>query len=512
MNRAHAECASPVTEDPMGNDRTYDIVIVGAGIVGAALARELSAFALRIAVIDKASDIPSGASRANSAMIHAGYDDVPGSVKSRFCAPGNRMYRDLAGILDFTLEQCGSYVCGFGERDLETLETLLDQGKRNGVPGVEIIGGDALRAREPNVSAAITHALYAPTGSIVNNFEAVLAFMDNAQQNGAELFLETELRGILLSEDRREVLGAVTNKGVFRAPLVVNAAGVNSDIVARMVGDESFSITPIRGEYYIMDKNIGHLVNGFLFACPTPEKGKGVTVAPTAERNLLIGPTSTPQESRDDVSTTADGLREIIEDARRMVPGIPLAMAITTFSGLRASADTNDFVLDVPDTPLGFVNVAGIKSPGFTSAPAIARHMTELMKEKLGRRISFAPNARFVPERKHIPRFEALSMEEKMRLAAENPGYAQIVCRCEMVTEAQVVEAIRRGARTVAGVKIWTRAGAGRCQGGFCCPRVIDILARELKLSPEEITRHGGHSRYLVGRTKDAWFEENDND
>jgi len=493
-------------------DKFYDIVVVGAGIVGAALARELSAYDLKIAVIDRAADIPSGASRANSAMIHAGYDDKPGTLKAALCARGNSLYRELAGPLDITLQNRGSYVCGFDDRDLKHLEILLDQGRSNGVPGLEIIGGDELRSAEPNVSPGIKYALRAPTGCIVNNFEAVLAFMDNAQQNGAELFLETELRGILLSEDRREVLGAVTNKGVFRAPLVVNAAGVNSDIVARMVGDESFSITPIRGEYYIMDKNIGHLVNGFLFACPTPEKGKGVTVAPTAERNLLIGPTSTPQESRDDVSTTADGLREIIEDARRMVPGIPLAMAITTFSGLRASADTNDFVLDVPDAPLGFVNVAGIKSPGFTSAPAIARHMTELMKEKLGRRISFAPNARFVPERKHIPRFEALSMEEKMRLAAENPGYAQIVCRCEMVTEAQVVEAIRRGARTVAGVKIWTRAGAGRCQGGFCCPRVIDILARELKLSPEEITRHGGHSRYLVGRTKDAWFEENNND
>ncbi len=487
-------------------DKTYDIIIVGAGIVGATLARELSAYALEIAVIDKAADIPSGASRANSAMIHAGYDDKPGSIKADFCAPGNRLYQELAGPLDITLRKCGSYVCGFDANDLKHLEKLLDQGKRNGVPGVEIITGDALRAKEPHVSAEIAHALWAPSGCIVNNFEAVLAFMDNAQQNGVELFLETELQDIVLSDDRKEVLGIRTNRGFMRTSVVINAAGINSDLVAKMAGDDSFSIEPTRGEYYIMDKNVGNLVGSFFFPCPT-DKGKGITVAPTAENNLLIGPTSVVQESRDDTSTSVDGLKEVVDGARLLVPAIPLGMAITTFSGLRASASTKDFVLGVLDTPRGFVNVAGIKSPGFTSAPALAKHTVELMKEKLGDRLSFASKPDFVPERRHIPRFEALPMEEKIRLAAKDPRYAQIVCRCEMVTEAQIVEAVARGARTVAAVKIWTRAGAGRCQGGFCGPRVVDILARELGVSPEEITRHGGHSRYLVGRTKDYWFK-----
>lgn len=490
------------------SETVYDVLIVGAGIIGATLARELSAYAMKVAVIDRASDIPSGASRANSAMIHAGFDDQPGTVKSRFCVPGNRLYHELAEPLDITLLECGSYVCGFGDGDLKILRNLLDQGKRNGVPELSIVDGDALRSREPNVSPGVRFALHAPTGAIVNNFEAVLAFIDNAQQNGAELFLETELRGILLSPDGSEVEGVVTNRGTMRARTIVNAAGVHSDTVAKMAGDDSFSITPVRGEYYLFDKNSDGLVRSFLFACPTPEKGKGVTVAPTAERNLLIGPTSTVQQSREDTSTTAAGLAETLADARRLVPGIPLNMAITTFSGLRANADSQDFILDVVRRPLGFVNAAGIKSPGLTSAPAIARHIVDLMKETLGRRITFAPNTAFVPERKHIPRLESLPFGEKARLAADDPRYAQIVCRCEMVTEGQVVEAIRRGARTVAGIKIWTRAGAGRCQGGFCCPRVIDILARELGVSPEEITRHGGHSRYLVGKTKDYWFRE----
>lgn len=486
-------------------DKTFDIVIVGAGIVGATLARELSAYSLRVAVIDKASDIPSGASRANSAMIHAGYDDQPGTIKADFCPIGNRRYHELAGPLDFTLKECGSYVCGFDDDDRIHLEKLLEQGRANGVPGLEIISGETLRRREPYASGDITHALRAPTGAVINNFEAVLAFMDNAQQNGVELFLETELKELLLSADGAEVVGVATNRGRFFSPVVVNAAGVYSDLIARMAGDDSFFIRPTRGEYYIMDKRIGSLVNSFFFACPTP-KGKGITVAPTAENNLLIGPTSIVQPNRDDTSTTADGLAEVIDGARRLIPSIPLNMAITAFSGLRANPDTKDFIVNVLERPLGFVNAAGIKSPGFTSAPAIACHLVELMKDRLAKRISFIPDPTFIPERKHTPRFEMLSLEEKRRLAEADPRYAQIVCRCEMVTEGQIVEAIARGARTVAAVKIWTRAGAGRCQGGFCGPRVVDILARELGVSCEEITRHGGHSCYLVGKTKDYWF------
>ncbi len=489
--------------------RLFDVIIIGAGIVGAALARELSAYAMRVAVLDKAAEIPSGASRANSAMIHAGYDDKPGTQKARFCPSGNRRFHELQGSLDFTLRECGSYVCAFEEDEIRHLDVLLDQGRRNGVPGMEIISGDTLRDREPHASREIRAALWAPSGAIVNNFEAVVAFMDNAQQNGVELFLETQATGLLCSEEKQEVFGVETTKGRFLAPVVINAAGVHAGEISRMAGEESVRIRPTRGEYFITDKTVGHLVKGFFFACPST-KGKGITVASTAEHNLLIGPTSTPQTDLEDTSTTMKGLEEVLDGARKLVPDIPPGAAITSFAGVRANTLSGDFNIAVLRKPRGFVNVAGIKSPGFTSAPAIALHVVEMLREELSDRVIMTPNPRFVPERTHIPRFAELSMEEREALVRRDPRFAQIVCRCETVTEAQVVEAIRRGARTVAAVKIWTRAGAGRCQGGFCGPRVADILARELGIPLEEVTRHGGHSRLLVGRTKEYWFRGNE--
>jgi len=291
--------------------------------------------------------------------------------------------------------------------------------------------------------------------------------------------------------------------------VVINAAGVHAGEISRMAGEESVRIRPTRGEYFITDKTVGHLVKGFFFACPST-KGKGITVASTAEHNLLIGPTSTPQTDLEDTSTTMKGLEEVLDGARKLVPDIPPGAAITSFAGVRANTLSGDFNIAVLRKPRGFVNVAGIKSPGFTSAPAIALHVVEMLREELSDRVIMTPNPRFVPERTHIPRFAELSMEEREALVRRDPRFAQIVCRCETVTEAQVVEAIRRGARTVAAVKIWTRAGAGRCQGGFCGPRVADILARELGIPLEEVTRHGGHSRLLVGRTKEYWFRGNE--
>ncbi len=480
----------------------YDVVIVGAGIVGSTIARELSRYSLRIAVLDRASDLPYGASRANSSMIHGGFDDTPGTVKSKFCSAGNRLYHELHEELDFELRECGSFVCAKDEGECRHLEKLLDNGRRNGVPGLEIVSGDALRTKEPNTSPDIVAALWSPTAAIVNNFEASLAFLDNARQNGAELFMETTVTGVLFDDDRACVRGVSTNRGAFHAPVVVNAAGVNSDLLSRLAGDDSFSIRPTRGEYYIFDRRAGDLVTSFLFSCPSVH-GKGITVARTADDNLLIGPTSVVQADREARQTTWPGLEWAMEGARRLVPDIPAHLAITTFSGVRANAANGDFHIRALDRPKGFVNVAGIKSPGLTSAPAIALHVVELMRDALGDVVKFEKNPRFVPERKHIPRFMYMSMEERARRAKEDPRWGQIVCRCESVTEAQVVEAVRRGARTVAGVKLWVRPGAGRCQGGFCAPRVVEILARELGVSPLEITRHGGDSHLLTGRTKE---------
>lgn len=482
--------------------RDYDVLIIGAGIVGSAIARELSRYRLRAAILDRASDLPFGQSRANSSMIHGGFDDKPGTVKAGFCAKGNRMYHALHEELDFRFTPCGSFVCARGEDEHHHLEKLYAQGKANGARGLEIVSGDRLRGREPNVSREITAALWCSSAAIVNNFEAPLAFLENAMQNGVELFMETAVRGLIFDDCACAMRGVRTNRGEFYAPVVVNASGVNSDVISRMAGDDSFIIHPTRGEYFIFDRSIGYMVNSFLFSCPSA-LGKGITVARTADENLLIGPTSVRQPDRDDRSTTRRGLEETIAGAKRLVPGIPRGMAITTFSGVRANIDSGDFYIKALEKPRGFLNVAGVKSPGFTCAPAIAEHAAELLRDSCGDLLDFSPDPSFVPERRHIPRFMYMSMAEREALAVKDPKWGQIVCRCESVTEGQVVEAIRRGARTVAGVKLWVRPGAGRCQGGFCAPRVVEILARELGVSPLEITRHGGSSHMLTGRTKD---------
>lgn len=487
----------------MLNCGQYDVLIIGAGIVGSTIARELSRFKLSVAVLDRASDLPFGQSRANSSMIHGGFDDKPGTEKSRFCAKGNKMYHSLCEELDFRLIECGSFVCAKGEDEHRHLDLLHEQGRKNGVPGLEIVTGDEFRAREPNGASDITAALFCGSAAVVNNFEASLAFLENAMMNGVELFMETEVRGLMFDDCSCEIRGVTTNRGLFQAPVVINAAGVNSDVLSRMAGDDSFIIHPTRGEYYIFDRSVGNLVKSFLFSCPSA-LGKGITVARTADENLLIGPTSVRQLDRDDRDTTPEGLEEVFAGAARLVPGIPRNMVITTFSGIRANINHGDFYIKALDSPRGFVNVAGIKSPGFTSAPAIAAYVAELLRDAYGDILAFEPDPSFIPERRHIPRFMYMSMEERAAMAERDPKWGQIVCRCESVTEGQVVEAIRRGARTVAGVKLWVRPGAGRCQGGFCAPRVVEILARELGVSPLEITRQGGKSYMLTGRTKDV--------
>ena len=479
----------------------YDIVIIGSGITGASIARELSKYKLKIAVIDKASELPSGASRANSSMIHGGFDDKPGTVKAKFCVPGNKLWHKLKDTLDVHLDECGSFVCAFNDDEVKHLELLLQQGKTNGSAGVEIISGEKLREKEPNVSPDIVAALWSPEAGIINNFEAVNAMIESAQINGAKLFLETKATGLLLDE-KGSVRGVSTDKGDFLAPVIINAGGVHSGEIASWAGDKSFKIIPTKGEYFLLDRATKGFIHSFLFSCPS-KAGKGITVLQTAEGNLMSGPTATEQEDPEDRSTTPEGLAEVLKGARRLVPNFPVNMNITTFAGVRANTESGDFEISALKTPRGFVNVAGIKSPGFTSAPAIAEYVAELLKEELADRVTLTPNEKFIPERRNVPRFLYLDMAERRKLAENDPSYAQIVCRCETVTEGQVLEAIRRGARTVTAVKMMTRAGTGRCQGGFCCPRVAEILSRELGIPLEEITRHGGKSKLLVGKTKE---------
>ncbi len=484
----------------------YDVIIIGSGVVGAGIARELSKYKLKIAVLDKASELPSGASRANSSMIHGGFDDKPGTVKAKFCVPGNKLWHELKDVLDIHLDECGSYVCAFNDAEIKHLEELLEQGKSNGVPNLEIVSGDKMREREPNVSKDIKAALFSPTAAIINNFEAVNALIESAKINGAELFLETLVTGLLF-DDEKNIRGVATNKGEFSAPVVINAGGVHSGEISSWVGDTSFKIIPTKGEYYLLDRATQGTIHSFLFSCPS-KAGKGITVLQTAEGNLMSGPTATEQDNPDDTSTTPEGLAEVLKGARRLVPDFPVRLNITTFAGVRANTESGDFEIKTLKNPRGFVNVAGIKSPGFTSSPAIAEYVAEMLKEELSDRITLTPNEKFIPERKNIPRFLYLDMAERKKLAEKDNSYAQIVCRCETVTEGQVLEAIRRGARTITAVKMMTRAGTGRCQGGFCCPRVAEILSRELNIPLDEITRHGGESKLLTGRTKEPLLKK----
>lgn len=484
----------------------YDVIIIGTGVTGAGIARELSKYKLKIAVLDKASELPSGASRANSSMIHGGFDDKPGTLKAKFCVPGNKLWHKLKDELDINLNECGSYVCAFEEKEIKHLEKLSEQGKTNGAAGLEIISGDKLREREPNVSRKIAAALWSPEAAIINNFEAVNALIESAKINGAELFLETLATGLLFDE-KNNIRGVTTDKGDFIAPVVINAGGVHSGEIAKWAGDTSFKIIPTKGEYFLLDRTTRGFINSFLFSCPS-KAGKGITVLRTAEGNLMAGPTATEQDDPEDKSTTSEGLAEVLKGARRLVPDFPIELNITNFAGVRANTKSGDFEIGALKTPRGFVNAAGIKSPGFTSSPAIAEYIVELLKEELSDRIKLTPNEKFIPERKNIPRFLHMSINEREKLIKKDPSYAQIVCRCETVTEGQVLEAIRRGARTISAVKMMTRAGAGRCQGGFCCPRVAEILSRELNIPLDEITRHGGNSKLLAGKTKKFLLEK----
>ena len=479
----------------------YDLIIIGSGVVGAGIARELSKYKLKIAVLDKASELPSGASRANSSMIHGGFDDKPGTVKAKFCVHGNKLWHELKDVLDVHLDECGSYVCAFNDDEIKHLEKLLEQGKLNGVPNLEIVSGDKMRESEPNVSQEIKAALFSPTAAIINNFEAVNALIESAKINGAELFLETLVTGLLF-DDEKNIRGVSTDKGEFLAPVVINAGGVHSGEISSWAGDKSFKIIPTKGEYFLLDRATKGTIHSFLFSCPS-KAGKGITVLQTAEGNLMSGPTATEQENPDDTSTTPEGLAEVLKGARRLVPDFPVKLNITTFAGVRANTESGDFEIKTLKNPRGFVNVAGIKSPGFTSSPAIAEYVAEMLKEELSDRIKLTPNEKFIPERRNIPRFLYLDMAERKKLVEKDNSYAQIVCRCETVTEGQVLEAIRRGARTITAVKMMTRAGTGRCQGGFCCPRVAEILSRELNIPLDEITRHGGNSKLLTGKTKE---------
>ena len=480
----------------------YDVAIVGAGVTGSAIARELSRYQVRACVIEREEDVCNGTSKANSAIIHAGFDAAPGTLKAKLNVRGNAMMDTLAKELDIPFKRNGSLVVCTKNQDRSALENLLEKGIANGVPGLRIIEREELLSMEPNLSDDVTCALFAPTGGIVCPFHMTMAFAENAYTNGVAFFLNTSVTNISKTPEgyHIETLHTDTNKAdSIDAKVVVNAAGVYADVLNNMVSEHKLHITARKGEYCLLDKAAGTHVSHTIFQLPS-KMGKGVLVTPTVHGNLLVGPTAVDVENKEAVNTTQAGLDSLAKTASLSVRNLPMRQVITSFAGLRAHEDGDDFVIGETEDAKGFFNVAGIESPGLSSAPAIG----ELVATQICSMLSLKEKTDFISTRKGILRPETLSMEERNTLIKEHPEYGNIICRCEMISEGEIMDAIHRplGARSLDAVKRRTRAGMGRCQAGFCSPRVMEILEREVPMSMFDITKNGVGSNFIVGINK----------
>ena len=472
----------------------FDVIVIGAGVVGGLVARELTKYQIKVAIVEKGSDVSLGATRANSAIVHAGFDAKEGSLKAKLNVEGSKMMENVAAELGVKYKKNGSLVVGFNDEDRAALEELLARGVKNEVEGLKILERDEILAIEPNIGAGVTVALHAPTGAIICPYELCMAAVGNAMDNGAELYLDFEVNSIEKTEGGYKVS---SSDKTLEAKYVINCAGVNSDDIARMVGDDSFYITARRGEYMLLDRECGNLVSHTIFRCPSA-MGKGILVSPTVDGNLLLGPTAENLDNKTDVSTTADGLSKVRVQANEQVANINMGKVITSFAGLRATGSTGDFVINERD---GFVNCAGVESPGLSASPAIAIYVANLLKDA---GLTMEENPEFCGKRKPMHYFTELSIDEKNEIIKEHPEYAHIICRCEMVTEGDVVNAIKRPipAHTIDMVKRRTRAGMGRCQGNYCRARIAELIAEEYNIQLTDVKKFSSNSNLLVRKTK----------
>ena len=470
-----------------------DVAVVGCGVIGAAAAMELARYEVSVAVLERENDVAVGTTKANSAILHAGYDPKPGTLMARLNVRGAALAKEYCEKLDVPYKQCGSLVVAFSEKDEETLRELYGRGVKNGVEGLEIISGDEARRREPELAGTVRAALWAPSAAIVSPWEMCLAFAETAVKNGAELRLNTAVTGLSRGDGFWTVH---TDKGDIEARYVINAAGVDSDTVHDMAAPHSFEVMPSRGEYYLLDKSEGTRVNSVIFQCPS-EKGKGVLVSPTVHGNLIVGPNAEGSD-RHDLATTAGGLEFVKETAKLSVPGVDFSKSIRNFAGVRANTGFDDFRIGFAAP--GFLDLAGICSPGLTSAPAIAEYAAELLR---GAGLELRRKDGFVFFRRRL-RFKELSQEEREDLVAMYPEYGRVICRCETVTEGEILACLRTPIPPVSvdGVKRRVNAGMGRCQGGFCAPRVVEILSRELGITPGEVVQDRAGMRFLFNETK----------
>lgn len=475
-----------------------DIVVIGAGVTGCAIARELARYDRSVIVLERASDVCEGTSKANSGIAHAGFDAVPGTLKAKLNVAGSEMMEALSRELDFPFKRNGSLVLCFDEGDRYKLQKLLEQGHKNGVKELRIIEREELKKLEPNISEDAVAALYAPTGGIVCPFGLTIALAENAAVNGVDFRLNTEVQELQRIPEGYRV---ITDQGILESRVVINAAGVYADRFHNMVSRQKIKIIPRKGEYCLMDKKVGNWVTRTVFQLPT-KYGKGVLVTPTVHGNLLAGPTAVDIEDYEGVNTTGEGMADLMKRAALSVEGLPAGQVITSFAGLRAHGVTEkeDFIVGPVEDAPGFFDAAGIESPGLTCAPALGAYMAELVLKYL----PAEEKKDFIATRKGIPSMALADPDERQRLIRENPLYADVVCRCEMVTEGEIMDAIHRplGATTLDGVKRRTRAGMGRCQAGFCSPRTVEILARELGKDMAEIGKNDRGSEFLLEQEK----------
>lgn len=471
----------------------YDVAIIGSGVIGSATAYELARYKIRVVVLEAENDVAAGTTKANSAILHAGYDPEPGTEMARLNVEGVRLAKEICQKLQVPYKQVGSLVLAFSEEEQAHLCRLYANGCANGVPGLELVDAAGAHALEPGLSEKVVGALYAPSAAIVSPWEYALAMAQTAVVNGVQLHRNARVTAIEAVEGGYRL---TSTQGSFEARCVVNAAGLAAGAIHAMVAPATFTTKPSRGEYYLLDKSEGSRVGHVIFQCPNKD-GKGVLVSPTVHGNLIVGPNA-QAVAGDDTATTAAGLAYVAEMARKSVPGVELRASIRNFAGVRANTDQSDFVL--AEAAPGFIDLAGIKSPGLSAAPAIARTAAALLK-KSG--LALEEKEQFIDTREHIC-FKDLSAQEKQALIEREPAYGRVICRCETITEGEILAALRAPIPPVSvdGVKRRCSAGMGRCQGGFCGPRVLEILARELHCEPTAVCKDKAGTEILTGRTK----------
>lgn len=475
----------------------FDVTIIGGGVIGGLILRELARYRLRICLVEKENDVCMGASKANSGIVHAGYDAPPNTLKARFNVLGNCMMPKIASELGVKFQRNGSLVVAFDEMELQTLWELKRRGEENGVSDLQILDAEQLCELETSVSPGAIAALYAPSAGIVCPYELTIAAIGNAMDNGAELYVNFEVEKVAFDGEAYTLYA--TDARQVKTHLVINCAGLQAGSIAALFGDKYIDVHARKGEYILLDRESGGFIKHTLFFTPS-QKGKGVLLTPTVDGNIMFGPTSEEMETPT-TETSAQGLREIINKVKQMCPIPPLYNTITSFAGIRAYSSKHDFILEESNASKGVFHCAAIESPGLTSAPAIAVYVVDNFVAKY---CALTENKEFNGMREPSSAFKDLSVIEKNAMISRDPAFGRIVCRCEQVTEGEILRAIRENppARDVDGIKRRTRSGMGRCQGGFCQPQIVEILAREWKLDPERITKKGGHSTLLAGVTK----------